>query len=159
MKELALTGALKRNPKRFASRLNPPKPAKGLGAPPKHFKAAERAMWEEIAGMLLPGVAGNCDRHAMELLTVLMLTFRKHGVGGKLGITNRDMSIMLQLWNQIGFTPAARARLNIPKQDEFADLTAEERLDRYLSMGERPSARRARLAQKNEEDDDGETVN
>jgi phage terminase small subunit len=129
--ELELNGALERNPKRYAARLNPPRASGKLGRPPEHFDADEKAMWKEISRMAPDGLLGGSDRHAVEALSLLMVNLRKNGIGGRSGVTSRDLAFMRSLWDALGLTPAGRSRLNLPKKPK-EDISEFAEFDKYF---------------------------
>ena len=68
----------------------------------------------EIAFHLPPGVAGNSDSAAFEILVCLMEQFR-HNRGGMSGSL---VSLLLNLMGKFGLTPADRAKITIPAAEE-----------------------------------------
>lgn len=117
LKELDLSGSLDHDKKRYAGRVNPPKPEGKIGSAPRHLDQEQRLVWKELVRLVPSGLLGKSDRPPMEILTVLTATFRKHGTGGKFGVTSKDLSLMVQLQNNFGMSPTGRSRLNLPRDD------------------------------------------
>ena len=69
-----LHGTLNRN----KDRNNPgePVPTKGIGPAPEHLNEMQRQAWDEIVGMMYPGVLGEADRIALEIMAKLLVDFR-----------------------------------------------------------------------------------
>src|ERR1035441_3448476 len=86
-KLLELSGALKRNPGRYANRLHEPKAAGSLGDPPERLSGTEKAAWHELAQLAPDGVLTKADRWLVEITCRLMAAGREHGFGGRHGST------------------------------------------------------------------------
>jgi hypothetical protein len=82
-KLLELSGALKRNPGRYANRLHEPKATGPLGDPPDRMSGTERAAWHELAQLAPDGVLTKADRWLVEITCRLMVAGREHGFGGR----------------------------------------------------------------------------
>lgn len=113
--ELALSGAIDKNPKRHANRKTEPQPLAGIGNPPKHFDDEHAAIWHEIATQCAPGVLFNSDRLALEQLSVLIYKSRFTK------ISSMERAILMSGLQQFGFTPASRSRIAVEKPKDNGD--------------------------------------
>jgi hypothetical protein len=66
MSILALTGAISKNPARYADRLNEPVSIAPIGDAPAAFNKARRAIWDEIVSLVPDGVLQRSDRLIVE---------------------------------------------------------------------------------------------
>lgn len=131
---LELTGAFQKDPQR--ARPHEPKPAGPLGDPPECFndepgleakelldRAALRAAWHELTGMVAAGVLTISDRWLVELACRTMQQVRK---GAALAA---ERNLLLSCLSRMGLTPADRSRIAVPQEkqelDELAQLAAE----------------------------------
>lgn len=124
--ELELSGAFKKDPQRLTQRLNAPQAEGKVGAPPNHLNPLQKEIWREVVAALPRGVAGKSDRMSIEMICRYWATVRKHGLGGRLGLSPRDVSLLLQLFGKYGLTAADRQRLTIkddPDPDEVNDFS------------------------------------
>ena len=66
-------GAYSKNPSR--KRSNEPKPRLGIGSAPSPTNESVTfvSVWDEVVGMVCPGVLGNSDRIALEALCHLLI--------------------------------------------------------------------------------------
>ena len=123
---LSLSGALKRNPGRYANRLTEPRPARDLGNPPNRLSKTERAAWRELARMVPAGVLMCSDRWLVELCCVTMAQIRK---GGRDSVSKTEFSLLMQGLSKMGLSPCDRSRINLAPEPEgpnaFADLADE----------------------------------
>jgi hypothetical protein len=87
------------------------------------------------------GLLGASDLPSMEILVVLTATFRKHGVGGKFGVTSRNLSLMSALHDKFGMTPIGRSRLNLPKEEVPDKDNPYAEFDFFLSRGRQMRAK------------------
>lgn len=105
---LELTGRLKHNRKRYAGRQAEPVDNDPLGDPPERLAKSLRALWTELAGSLVPGVALASDRPAFECLVRLVGRDRRGD------LSPGDRAHMLRLLMAFGMTPADRSRVAAP---------------------------------------------
>jgi phage terminase small subunit len=118
-----LSGAIQKNPQRFAARGNEPTPTAPVGAPPKHMEAAEKAVWKEIVAVSPKGVLTNADRLLLEVACRLVTQFRSG-----LLLRASEVSTLLNSLGRLGLSPADRAKLNVqseppkPGDDPYAFL-------------------------------------
>lgn len=109
--ELRASGAFQHNPKRAVGRGDPPKPTGPLGRAPAHLRLDEKAVWNELAGIMPPGVVGNVDQFAVETLVRLVVKTRKRRAGAS------EQKMLLQLLGKFGMTPADRRRIEIHEEE------------------------------------------
>ena len=109
---LELHGSFKKNPNR--ARPNEPKPAGGIGEPPDGLTEAELKTWCLIVSESLPGVLGESDRGAVEIMARLWTEFRTNPSEFP---TNR-INALINLMARFGMTPADRARLHVTREPE-----------------------------------------
>jgi len=67
-KLLDLSGALKRNPKRYKNREHEPKPTEPIGDAPEYLDEFQVGIWEEIKSHCVDGVLTIMNRFALELV-------------------------------------------------------------------------------------------
>lgn len=103
----ALSGALDKNPGRFADRANEPQDDRPLGDPPMHLRPEERAAWAELERISAPGVLCFGDRIIVELTAVHIAMLR--GLGA--GLPDAKVRRLESLLGQLGLTPAARSKV------------------------------------------------
>lgn len=118
---LELRGAFKTHPER--ARHNEPKPAKDVGAPPRHerFTPEHQAIWKEIKKSAAAGVLTVSDRITLEALCYLVLEMRQDPAG----FSAAKYSRMEALLGKIGFTPADRSKVSVPSKkptNAFSDF-------------------------------------
>jgi len=108
---LHLNGALRKNAKRYADRADEPIDNEPLGDPPSHLQPTEAAVWHEIKGQMVEGVALASDRLAFEMLCRLVGAVRTSGVDALDGAGRAQMTKLLA---SFGLTPADRSRVKAP---------------------------------------------
>ena len=107
-------GAYKKNPSRKQS--GEPKPRMGIGSAPTVTNASVEfaSVWDEVVGMVCPGVLGNSDRIALEAMCHLLIQFRLD----PLDFPATKLSRLEALLGKFGMTPADRAKIKISDDDE-----------------------------------------
>jgi hypothetical protein len=107
---LALTGRLKKDPKRYRDqgRDDEPQPVGDIGPPPEYFDEAQRARWAEFVADCAPGVLTKHESKALEVASCLAADFRR----GKLKVP--ELALYVKLLVQFGLTPAARSHVKVP---------------------------------------------
>lgn len=102
-----ISGAIEKNPARFADRVLEPVDDRPLGPPPERLEPEVRVAWEEI-GRLAPWL-GHADRIAVEVAAVLLAQFRR-----SLEKTPPQLLTRLEAsLGQLGMTPASRSRVSV----------------------------------------------
>ena len=109
---LRLKGVDKKHPERLHMREHEPENANPVGDPPKHLNGAERKIWLRIVDESIPGVLGQADRIAIELVCKLYVRVDEDTATGV------DYNQLIKLLSQFGMTPADRSKIAIPKPDE-----------------------------------------
>lgn len=94
------------------NRRHEPEPTGPLGDPPSCLPAAAAAAWREIAEALSPGVAGNSDRIAVEIVARLLARLRSAD-----GITAAELSCLHRGLASLGMTPTARSKVAPPVRE------------------------------------------
>lgn len=121
-------GSFLRHPERKRARSGEPKPTGELGEPPEHMERDEKAAWRELAALVPPGVAKNCDRWAFENTVILQVKNRK-------GRANAgEQSLLKGYLAALGLTPADRSRVHAAAPKDKAD----DPLSRLLSPSLKP---------------------
>ncbi|SRR5581483_9812207 len=108
---LELKGSFRKHPER--RRPLEPTPNGPIGEAPVHFNDAERAAWYELIGILPQGVAADCDRWAIEVLSRLMVRFRTED-----DFPAALLAQMNNLMGRFGMTASDRAKLSVPVRKE-----------------------------------------
>ncbi|AEU36170.1 hypothetical protein AciX8_1834 [Granulicella mallensis MP5ACTX8] len=112
---LALNGGLATNPGRYADRLSEPNVTLPIGSAPSGFSKAKRAIWDEVAGLVAPGVLQRSDRIILELITHLIYDLRT-GQSTVASIAQLRMALA-----SLGMTPSDRSRVSAAPQDSPND--------------------------------------
>jgi phage terminase small subunit len=112
---LRLTDALKRNPGRYADRVNEAKPSGPIGEPPEHLNGAERKAWLATVAECAPGVLTNADRGIVELTAQLRALVSSRAADG------RARTLLRQCYAELGMTPASRSKVSAPAPDQSAN--------------------------------------
>ncbi len=121
-------GAFVKHPERKRQREGEPEPSGPMSQPPSHLSAAEKKVWNELAGKLAPGVAGNSDETAFEVLVCLVANYRKRNRLG-LPCVVGELSAMNQLFGRFAMTPVDRGKVKVdvgkkpPKADPLSEFT------------------------------------
>lgn len=108
---LDLTGRLHHDKKRYQHRKNEPVDNEPLGDPPDRLDPNQRAIWLEIKGELVDGVALASDRQSFELLVCLVDRRRRNDLDGA------GLAMMGRLFTAFGMTPSDRSRVSAPKPE------------------------------------------
>jgi len=114
-KILDLTGRLKHDPKRYASRKNEPVDDRPLGGPPGKMDEVEQRIWREVADELVPGVAVRGDRRAFGTLVKLLAKEERND------LMAADRSQLVTLYTRFGMTPSDRSRVSAPPKKKASD--------------------------------------
>lgn len=94
-----------------------PVPERGIGPPPEHLNVIERALWDEIVGISYPGVMGEADRTALEVMVRLMFRFRHASPGnGVFGLSAAEQGQLIGLFGRFGMTPSDREKVKAPQR-------------------------------------------
>jgi len=112
LEALSLTGAIERNPARFADRGNTPAPENPIGDPPASFTDDQKAIWNELIIQCAPGVLFGSDRVVLELCVRLIGKMRTSKLNGA------EMSVLMSALQQLGMTPVSRSRITVAKSNE-----------------------------------------
>jgi phage terminase small subunit len=123
---LEAKGSFLRHPERKRAREHEPKPTAALGQAPEHLGEDERRVWGELAAKFQPGVCGDSDEMAFEVLCCLVTNFRRR-VKLNLPHVVGELSAMSKLFSQFGMTPTDRSRVTaeVPKPTAADDPLAE----------------------------------
>jgi hypothetical protein len=103
---LEASGAFLRHPERRRARASEPKPRRPLGAPPDRLPETVRAIWEELAEKLAPGVAMESDELMFEVLVVLAHKFRASKASAM------DVRLLAQISGKFGMVPSERSKVS-----------------------------------------------
>jgi phage terminase small subunit len=90
--------------------------------PPTYFKAHQKAVWNEIVGVLPATVLQATDRMAVELAARLIAQFRKQDDAE---VTSAQVAQIRTALAVLGMTPADRSRVSAKKQipsNPFLDM-------------------------------------
>ena len=104
---LEASGSIYHDRKRHENRATEPKPSGPLGNAPKHFDAARKRIWKELAATAPPHVLTNADRWTVELLCTLMAKLRDGS------ISTGETSQLTILLGKLAMTPADRSKVNV----------------------------------------------
>lgn len=109
---LEAKGAFKINPER--KRPGEPKTGKFDSTPPEYFDADHIAVWDELVNMIPAGVLTSSDLIQVEMLTNLIVDYRKDPdkfPTQRLGRMSTEM-------HKLGLNPSGRASLIVEKHQE-----------------------------------------
>lgn len=104
-------GSYKNHPERRNE--NEMQPLGGIGPAPDHAGAYAET-WDEIVKAMPPGVLGNTDRIAIEMLCKLVVKMRfdfEH-------MNAAEMTRLETLLARFGMTPADRTKITVPKGEK-----------------------------------------
>lgn len=93
-----------------------PEPARGIGPPVSCLTEMEQAVWDEVVGISCPGVLGNTDRIALEMMCRLIVEMRTNFAE----MTAAKITQLSNALGRFGMTPSDRMKLNVPKKKEEA---------------------------------------
>lgn len=105
----ALTGELKRRPKRFADRQCEPEPDPDIGDPPESMPARLRPLWAEIVDCAEPGVLTRMDRHWLEASCLALWNMRNPDASGL--TRGQIVRFFAQCFGKMGLTPVDRGKV------------------------------------------------
>lgn len=114
-----IKGSFNKNPKRRPK--GEPRPKGGIGPAPKWMIDAEAEIWDELVGIVPPGVLTDADRWIVERVVKLMWIARydeERFTGAKEGH-------FISYLSRMGLTPSDRAKISIDRQDEQDDPAAK----------------------------------
>jgi hypothetical protein len=109
------TGATEHNKKRYADRLDAPRPEGPIGEPPNHFDDVDCDLWNEVVGMPAPGVLTSADRVLVEITVHLLRRFRgiqREDAPPISPLTGVEMGHLRACIGSMGCTPADRSRVH-----------------------------------------------
>lgn len=119
-KIIHLEGNDKNHPERVNH--NEPKPVEKIGNAPRHLTDEQKAIWNEIISQVPPGVITKMDRMTLEMVSVLMLKFRKAAepltvdmLAGEQALPKmqgNELSMLMKGLQTLGMTPADRSRVS-----------------------------------------------
>lgn len=107
-----VTGAFVRNPQRRNQRET--KPEAGIGPAPQSLSEAEQTLWDELVGIVPPGVLGDSDRWLVERAVKLMYIARYD----EDRMTGAREGHLISCLARMGMTPSDRAKITIPDQGD-----------------------------------------
>ena len=117
---LQLTGAKRRNRKRYADRGNAPVDNRGIGRCPAFLTGSQKVAWKELVKNSPPGVLQRSDRIAVEMVARLMVQIREGD-----GATAATQAVLTSMLQKLGMTPTSRNSISIPAPEPsnpFADV-------------------------------------
>jgi len=108
-----LNGTAKDHP----DRQNPdqPIPTRGIGPAHKILSEYESEIWDEIVGISYPGVLGEADRIALEMMCRLVAEMRTNFDD----MTAAKITQLSGLVGRFGMTPSDRTKIVIPKKENY----------------------------------------
>jgi len=113
LRELALSGTLRNNPGRYASRARTSDLIVGpLGQPPRHLSAQAKKVWREIVKDAPEGLLTSADRMLLEIACFLTLKMRSGMV------KNSELGLLSSVLAKLGLTPVDRNKVEAPQQPE-----------------------------------------
>ena len=114
---LRASGALKKNPKRYADR-SEPAGLRPLGKPSQYLSVEQRKCYREIAKSCHDGVLCQSDTIAVEMAAILLDKIRQNTA------KSAEMTLFNGFLSKFGMTPVDRSRVSIPQlqsSNPFAD--------------------------------------
>lgn len=118
-----IRGSFKRHPERRKD--GEPVPTRGIGPAPEYFCQVQRDIWDEIVGQMYPGVLGEADRLALEIMVTLVYRFRWANGETIQPLMGAELARLTSLLSQFGMTPSDRTKIVVPKGEKknpFSDL-------------------------------------
>ncbi|MDA9982486.1 hypothetical protein N9H39_07065 [Gammaproteobacteria bacterium] len=116
---LELTGAKRRNRKRYANRGKTATDNRPVGRAPAHLTADQKQAWREIVKSAPPGVLQKSDRIAVESVAMLLTQIRAGDTQAA------KVALLTMMLNKMGMTPTGRNSVSIPApetKNPFADV-------------------------------------
>jgi hypothetical protein len=126
-RELALSGAARAKPGRYAGRGDAPQAAP-LGNVPRHLNGAQKAIWRQVTKLAPAGVLGAPDEFALEIAVRLIERSRREVMKPS------EISILVSLLGKLGLTPSDRAKLTVQPEPDPVENDPWAELER---LGER----------------------
>ena len=123
-----LSGSLAVNKGRYADRANAPATTGDVGDPPRHFKAAEKALWHLIVSRIPAGVAGSADSFNVEMASQLLHEWRTD----RKNMASSDKRLLKDVLADLGLNAQARTKLHIDEPKEKKPASAIERFNAAL---------------------------
>jgi len=106
--ELALSGTLQRNPRRYGDTIKPnPTVILPLGRPPGYFNRSQRLAWAEVARTAGPGQLTRSDRLAVEIAVHLITRMRQTIPKPS------EFTVLIGILGRLGLTPADRQKMRL----------------------------------------------
>lgn len=105
-------GTDKQHPERLNH--NEPVPTRGIGEASGQLNEYERKIWDEVVGISYPGVLGEADRVALEMMCRLIAEMRLDFVE----MTAAKITQLSQLLGRFGMTPSDRTKIVVPKAEK-----------------------------------------
>lgn len=98
-----------------------PRPKAGIGPAPEWMPESERKIWDELVGIVPPGVLGDSDRWAVERAVHLMYVARYNPdkFSG-----NREGHLLAYL-SRMGMTPSDRSKITVSGTDDKENPAAK----------------------------------
>ena len=102
------------HPERKAARAGEPQPTEDLGKAPAYMTAAQKKIWAELEGLVVPGLLTKQDRWVVEMATVLMSKIRSGEA------KPQEISTFTSLLSKMGLSPADRSKVSVtaPRKDQ-----------------------------------------
>jgi P27 family predicted phage terminase small subunit len=147
-------------------RINPrePMPERGLPTPPVHFTREQAELWDHAVRNAPPGMLKSLDAGVLEAWCVVHSVFRaataelaregaltvrsvkdpdRRVAAPQVGIINRASAMMSRLANDLGFSPVARSRVQVPENglSAVSRNTSQVSLEEFLAEGDRLRAK------------------
>ena len=112
---IALSGAAKAKPGRYASRTNPAQ-LPSIGYAPRYLTKEQRLIWRQLVRLAPSGLLTIADTFAVEVAVRLLHRSRTPYI-----MKASDVAVLTSLLGKLGLTPADRARLDIPAPQPTAE--------------------------------------
>src|SRR3712207_6472993 len=117
LSKAVLTGAVKKNPARYAGR-NEPERLLSIGGPSDWLDDGQRAVWDEFRAAL-PWLTES-DRALVEIATII----RARLISGE-AVGVQALQLLRQCLGQMGATPSDRSKVAVPANDAEPDPADE----------------------------------
>lgn len=103
--QLALVGAIKRNPKRYEDRKEEPQPDTDVGTPPDTLTPEQLQAWNELLENAAEGVITKQDRHWLEYAAQAIAAYRSDPTD------NQTRAWFDKALSKLGFNPVERTKV------------------------------------------------